>query len=458
MLSEPASYVTDVPYVRTFVRELAPAWLDHVALVSGFAPPSRDREFAWCDLGCGQGFTAAILAATHPTGRFCGIDFMETHIESAKRFTAECGIKNAEFYAADFAAAGATDFGGFDYIVSHGVYSWVNEQTQNAMRRFIDRHLKPGGIVYVSYYAIPGRAADLPFQRLVRALGLTFSGDSASQCAAAIEIVRKLTELKAPALTGSPMAMNLKDHPAEFQLAYLSHELMLEHWEPLCVTDVRAAMRSIGLAPAGSAAFVENYDSFVLGESARSTLATIADADAREFARDFFIDQFFRRDVFIRNGPALDENERRSRLLAACFALTQPVNLVEYKMQTPAGQLRYDNAVARNIVTALAGGPRVLIDICAEFDLPPQDVVANALTLCASGALRPVERSCNTIRNLNEAIYRRLGGSEEIRYLALPYGTALPINAALLSILKGSEPTKKDEGREWRDFLTTQGI
>ena len=212
---EATSYVTDVPYVRTFIRELAPAWLDHVALVSGFAPPSRDRKFSWCDLGCGQGLTATIFAATHPAGRFCGIDFMAAHIENARRFAAECAIENVEFHAADFSAAVETDFGGFDYIVSHGVYSWVNDQTQNALRRFIDRHLKPGGLAYVSYYAIPGRAADLPFQRLVRALGLTLSGDSASRCAAAIEVVHKLTELKAPALLGSPMAVSLKEHPAD---------------------------------------------------------------------------------------------------------------------------------------------------------------------------------------------------------------------------------------------------
>src|SRR5215813_13052928 len=145
MPSQPSSYVTDVPYVSTFTRELAPAWLDHVALVSAFAPPARDREFAWCDLGCGQGLTASILAATHPTGRFCGIDFMAPHIENARAFATECGVKNVEFHATNFSDAVETDFGGFDYIVSHGVYSWVDEQTQSALRRFIDRHLKPGG-------------------------------------------------------------------------------------------------------------------------------------------------------------------------------------------------------------------------------------------------------------------------------------------------------------------------
>jgi hypothetical protein len=44
-------YVTDVPYVRAFVHQCAPAWLDHVAVVSGVVPPAREDGFAWCDLG-----------------------------------------------------------------------------------------------------------------------------------------------------------------------------------------------------------------------------------------------------------------------------------------------------------------------------------------------------------------------------------------------------------------------
>ena len=459
---EAAGYVTDVPYVWTFIPDLAPAWLDHVALVSGFAPPSRDQKFAWCDLGCGQGLTAAILAATHPAGRFCGIDLMAAHIESARRLAAESGIENVEFHAADFAAAIETDFGGFDYVVAHGIYSWVDEQTRSALRRFIDRHLRPGGLAYISYYAMPGRAADLPVQRLARTLGLTFSGDSAARCASAIEIVNRLTELQAPALVGSPMAVHLNEHfwradrarNTDADLAYLSHELMSEHWQPLCVTDVRAAMRTIGLSPAGSTKLVENYDSFVLGEAARKVLATIADVDARELARDFLIDQFFRHDVFIRRGRALDESERRAQLLTGCFALTRPVSEIAYQMQTPAGQLRYDNGIARNIVAAVAGGPRVLADICTECELPPQDAVANALVLSAAGVLRPVERNWSAVGDLNGAIGRR-----NLRYRALPCGTALLIDDdALLAATRGGHVAKNEGERKWRDFLAQYGL
>ena len=458
MLFSIAGYVADVPYVRTFTRELAPAWLDHVALVSSFAPPSRVGEFSWCDLGCGQGVTATILAATHPAGRFYGIDVLAAHVDTAQRFSTECAIKNVEFHAADFSTAAETGFEEFDYIVSHGVYSWVDEQSQAALRRFIDRHLKLGGLAYVSYNAMPGRAADLPFQRLVRALGLTFSGDTAKRCAAAIETVNKLTELKAPALVGSPMAVRLKEHPADFQLAYLSHELMSANWEPMCVTDFRAAMRSIGLVPVGSATLIENYDSFVLGQAARRTLADIADLDARELARDFFIDQFFRRDVFIRRGRVLDEAERRSQLLASSFALVQPVDAIQYTMTAPAGRLRYDNAVARDIVAALAAGPRPLADISTEFTLASEDVLANALILSAADALRPVEESHIPTRKLNEAIYRRLGGPEEIRFLALPCGTALPINDDLLPLIKGRGTIKEDNCLGWRNFLAAHGV
>jgi SAM-dependent methyltransferase len=458
MTFQAAGYITDVPYAWHFAEELAPAWLDPVAAVSGFAPPARERGFAWCDLGCGRGLTATILPATHPAGRFCGIDFNAVHIESARHFATECRVENVEFYHADFSTAVESVSGGFDYIVSHGVYSWVDQQSQNALLRFIDCHLNPGGLAYISYYAMPGRAADLPFQRLVRALGLTLSGDSAKRCADAIDIVNSLTELKAPSLVGSPMAMGLKERPGELNPSYLSHEYMSENWNPLCVTDVRAAMRSIGLHPAGSARFMENFDSFVLGQGARATLAAIVDTDARELARDFLINQSFRRDVFVRHGRELDEGERRSRLLSVSFALTCPANMVEYARETPAGQLRYDNAVARAIVGALADGPRQLTGIGSEFALAPEDVLANALVLSAAGTICPVERSHTSVEDLNKVIGRRLGGPDEIRFLALSCGTALPINNELLSLLNGYETTTEGHCGEWRDFLSAYGV
>src|SRR5262249_33604798 len=188
----------------------------------------------------------------------------------------------------------------FDYIVAHGVYSWVGSQVRADMRSFIDSRLKRGGLVYISYYAMPGRAADLPVQRLLRAIGETCEGDSTQRGAAALKIIDSFLGLKAPALVASPMLSFLKQEEYRVAASYLAHEYMGQHWDPLFVTDVRRDMATIGLKPVGSASLVENHDSFVLGKAAREALTVISDEDVRELARDFLIDQFFRLDIFVR--------------------------------------------------------------------------------------------------------------------------------------------------------------
>lgn len=456
MLSRLHGYVTDVPYVRSFIRELAPAWLDHVALVQGWAPPARKQGFTWCELGCGQGVSAVLLASTHLRGRFFGIDAMPAHIAHARRLAAEGRIANVRFHAAEFAAAAELDLPGFDYIVAHGVYSWIDRPTQDALCRFIDRYLRPSGLVYLSYNAVPGRAADLPFQRLMRALGERLPGDSIARVVAAAEIVNGLSALKAPALVASPMAWMAKRHTEYYAPAYLAHELMGASWEPFCVTEVRAAMAAIGLAPVGSATLLENYDSFVLGKAARKAIATIADPDARELARDFLIDQFFRRDVFARNGRRLDDNARRRRLLASAFSLTRPAAMIAYKLSTPAGRLSFDNAATRHIVAALGAGPRRLADIAARR-ITEWDLLGNALALSAAGALSPVEGGRASCDKLNRAIYRRLGGPEEIQHLVLPCGTAIAIDHTFLAQFKSGRGIKGRKFAPWRDFFAAHG-
>jgi hypothetical protein len=158
---------------------------------------------------------------------------------------------------------------------------------------------------------MPGRAADLPFQRLVRAVGETCAGDSTERVAAALKIVDSLLALKAPALVASPMLTLLKEQKSRFAPAYLAHEYMGQHWDPLFVTEVRSEMAEIGLKPVGSATLVENHDSFVLGHAAREALAVIGDEDVRELARDFLIDQFFRRDLFVRRAKRWMTRQRQ---------------------------------------------------------------------------------------------------------------------------------------------------
>src|SRR5437764_10467740 len=368
--SELAGYVTDVPYVYGFKPMLAPAWLDLVAVLGGVAPPARDRGFAWCDLGCGQGVTAAILAATHPTGTFHGIDAMPAHIEHAVRLAGEADAPNAHFHATDFAAARLLPLPRFDYIVAHGVYSWVDRPVRAALRRVIDGHLKSGGLVYVSYNALPGWTGDLPFQHLVRELVADLPGNSAARFAAAAALVGRLAEAVAPSLAASFVANELRRRSGDYRPGYLVHEFMHAGWQPLYVTELRRDLKEIGLVPVGLAPLVENFGGRVLGRRARGLVAGIADPDRREMVRDFCMHQRFRCDVFARDAAPLAPAEQRQRLLTADLALARPPAAITYEMPSPAGKVQYENPAARAIIASLMSGIRRLADTPTAFAAP----------------------------------------------------------------------------------------
>ncbi|MGA7867356.1 MAG: class I SAM-dependent methyltransferase, partial [Stellaceae bacterium] len=399
MAREDDGYAADIPYLRDFKPMLAPAWLDHVALVAGIEPPARRNGFAWCDLGCGQGVTAAILAATHPAGVFHGIDAMPVHIDHARRLAAAAAIPNLELHAVDFAAAIALELPQFDYIVAHGVYTWVGPEAQYAMRRFIDRRLKPGGLVYLSYNAMPGWARDLPFQGLLREFGRTFRGDDFGRLTAAAELARTLAGAGVASLAGSFIVKELQERPEDYPPAYLVHEFMPPAWQPLFVTEVRRDMATIGLEPVGSATLSENFDWMVLDEAARQKLGAITDPDARELVRDYYLDQRFRCDVFARSNRQLGPDERAGRLLSSAFALARPVPAIRYTMTTPAGSLTYGSSAARAIVAELIAGR-----------LARTENWKTLLTLCAAGDIMPAESGQASVAALNRALCGRVDG------------------------------------------------
>jgi SAM-dependent methyltransferase len=449
--------VADVAYIAQFQANAAPAWLDHVALLSCIAPPKRSGGFSWCDLGCGRGVTAVVLAATHPDGNFWGVDVMPGQIDQARQLASEAGAANAQFLAADFAAADRA-VGWFDYIVAHGVYSWVSKQAKQELRRFIDRHLAPGGLVYISYNAMPGWTNESAFQRALHSLGETLPGDSAMRFSAAFAIVRAFADAGAPALASSQMLPNIAKNLAKFPTAYLAHEYMGSAWQPLWVTEVRDDMASIGLTPAGSAALYNNYDAFVLDQKAREMVAAIADDNRRELVRDMFINTWFRSDVFVRDGRPIDAAERRRAFLDSHFALTRPAASVEYSITVPAGRFTFDNAAARAVVASLAGGPARLADIAKGSAIDAKDILANALVLAAAGVARPVEPGAAPVAALNQAIARRLDGDHAIKIMALPCGTALEVERALIASLhdgNGPDPTSFPG---WREFLAAYGL
>ena len=216
-------------------------------------------------------------------------------------------------------------------------------------------------------------------------------------------------------------------------------------------------MREIGLRPAGSANIANNFDSFVLQEAQRDVLATFADDDLREVVRDFFLHQRLRRDVFIRDGARIGNSERRRRLAALRYALDRPASRVEYATPSRAGQLVFDNPVARGIVSVLAEGPALLAEL-PRGSASRQDLLANLLALCAAGVVQPVEAEDARVDNLNRTILDRVEGPEEIAAIALPCGKLVRVEQVLLRSLRDPAPIKDQAIAAWRDHFAAYGF
>ncbi|MFN7977442.1 MAG: class I SAM-dependent methyltransferase [Vicinamibacterales bacterium] len=419
-----ARYVTDVPYVASFTAELAPAWLDAVATINGVAKPNHGGAVRWCELGCGPGLAPLIFAATHPDGLFHGIDLMPDHIARGRAIATDAGLGNVTLHALDFADACDLDLPAFDYIVAHGVYAWIDDAATAAMRRFIDRHLAPGGLVYVSYNAMPGWAADAPFQHLVRALADGAPGTSLERFAAAAATVQALRASGAPPLESSPIASTLDDLRARRYPAYFPHEYLAPAWRPRYVDEMRRDMATIGLTPVGSATLRDNFDRLVVTAAGRQTLDAIADPDQRELARDFLMTQAFRRDVYGRAPARIDDATRRARLFDGWLALVQPASTVRFSMSTEAGEVPFDTPVARGLVARLADGPARLRD-GVTADTTPDGLLSAAIALMCAGVVRPVAAQAVSVDRINDVLARHLDARTGPTYRVLPRGTAV---------------------------------
>ena len=164
-----SGYVVDTAYVHDFCRVQVPAMLSFAALAKNVAAPGgRGEALTYCDLGCGQGLTANIVAAANPRASVFAADFNPTHIAGARSLARAAGLENIEFREADFAElSNDASLPDFDIIALHGVYSWIGAEHRQAIVALIRRRLKPGGLLYISYDAMPGWAGMAPLRQLM---------------------------------------------------------------------------------------------------------------------------------------------------------------------------------------------------------------------------------------------------------------------------------------------------
>jgi len=243
-----------LPYEDYAHPEATPDHLAAVAWMLGHpaAPPTRARVL---EIGCATGSHLLPLAEAFPEATWVGIDVSAAQIAEATTARDALGLGKVALHACSFADLDEA-FQGFDYVLCHGVFSWIARDLQGPLLRAVKACLGPEGVGFVSYNTQPGWCAG---ERLREYLQM--HGDAAAAPGVQIARARVALELLLATAGDSAVAQALR---AEARRAldadpgYFFHEYLEAEHHPLYLQAFAAAAESAGLALLGDAHLPRN--------------------------------------------------------------------------------------------------------------------------------------------------------------------------------------------------------
>jgi len=144
----------EVPYSSTPFYSTQPDCLATMAALHGMMPEPADHCRV-LELGCGRGGNLIPMALSLPKSRFVGIDLSRRQVADGRSVVETLGLSNIELRPMSILDIDE-GFGRFDYIICHGVYSWVPDEVRNKILAICRQNLAPQGVAYVSYNTFPG--------------------------------------------------------------------------------------------------------------------------------------------------------------------------------------------------------------------------------------------------------------------------------------------------------------
>jgi len=287
-----------LPYTEHAYAESRPDNLRVLARLSGFHASvglTHDAPRV-LELGCGRGGNLLPLASAWPEATFVGVDRATAPIRDAMRIAEAAALSNVSFVTADFAEA-ALPVDSFDFVLCHGVYSWVPVASRRALLERIKRSLAPDGIAYVSFNTLPGW-----YRKLAARDWLRFAARS-SFPEGPRDALRWLSEVVSVEHASYRQDLRaVHDRLVATDAAYLTHEYLAEEHHPVHVTTFLSEANDAGLTYLGDALPSETALELA-PDDVRSRAAGLGVAGALELI-DFALDTAFRRALLVRSDTA----------------------------------------------------------------------------------------------------------------------------------------------------------
>ena len=360
-----AGYVTDVAYIPGFYPQMSPVAMRYVAALNGVVPPQTAGGFRFLELGCGLGRCLTTLAAALPQGEFVGVDVNPDHTAAVARDIAAGELRNARIITADFGHLPA-DVGMFDFIALHGVYSWVGPSIREEILAIARDRLAPGGLLLVSYNAMPGWAHLQPIRGILRQYAELRKGDSVQRVRDSVAYLVFMREKQAKYFEDNPRAAAYVDALLQQDPRYLAHEYLNEHWTSFYFAEVAGAFGGRGLSFVGSQPVFTNFWDLCVRPEFQELFRTTSNRLVTEAHKDFCANTAFRWDLY----------SKAPRLMKDVVERLEAVDDLHYRVSRPDAKLPYQANLG--VVTSTVQGPlyQSLLDLLGGRSMRLSAIVA----------------------------------------------------------------------------------
>ncbi len=290
-----------LPYARLVHRFTHPERIARTARLRGFEPAPAPTARV-LELGCASGDNLVGMGYGLPEASFVGVDLSDRQIEAGRRRVADLGLGNVSLRAGDLMDVDET-WGTFDYVLAHGVLSWVPEPVRLRLFDVCRERLSPAGVAFVSYNVLPGWR----FRRLVRDVFLAGAAGG-REPRERVRLARERLALVAENVfdAASPWGRYLAARQKELENesdGELLHEFLEEQNEAFALRDVVGWAAAAGLEYLGDAQ--ESYVTEEPTPQVRRALEALSDEIAREELLDVLRERTLRQSLFVRaGGPA----------------------------------------------------------------------------------------------------------------------------------------------------------
>jgi methyltransferase-like protein/ubiquinone/menaquinone biosynthesis C-methylase UbiE len=284
-----------IPYPSKFFLQTHPDRLATIATFSGMTPPTVERCRV-LELGCGNGSNLIFLAFNLPSAEFVGVDLAENHIAYAKNSAHELNLSNTTFHQLDIIKMTVHDFGKFDYIIAHGLYSWIPEAVREKVLSLYREMLAPNGVGYISYNAYPGSH--------IRDLGRGIMHFHAQKFSKPMDKIRNaiaflsfVTENTTETKMYQPMLQSEVERHFRHEAADIFHDDLAESYQAFYFYEFAAELANNGLQFL-SEAEIHARSTQTFAPDVREFLDSLDDVIEREQYLDFLRGRVFRQTLF----------------------------------------------------------------------------------------------------------------------------------------------------------------